>query len=233
MQIAFGKLMSCLITDWSKLFSLLMSLRTIYCKGKIVLELTIPLLIFLFPLAYSPGPGNIFFAANSAAFGVTRTLWANFGYHVATFAVTFAIGLGFMATVMQNPQLARIIQVAGAAYVMWIAFKIIRSGSLDIEHDASPATFWDGFWLMVLNPKAYVIIAAMFGQFLNADHSQYTILVLYISVVFTLNNGVAFFVWSIASDLLFHQFRSATRAKRINLVFGSLLAGVALWMFLI
>jgi len=36
------------------------------------------LILFLFPLAFSPGPGNMFFAANGARFGFLNTLSANF-----------------------------------------------------------------------------------------------------------------------------------------------------------
>ena len=55
----------------------------------------VALIIFLFPLAFSPGPGNMFFAANGARFGFAKTLSANFGYHLATIIVTFLIGFGF------------------------------------------------------------------------------------------------------------------------------------------
>ena len=37
-------------------------------------EITIALIIFLFPLAYSPGPGNMFFATNGARFGFATTV---------------------------------------------------------------------------------------------------------------------------------------------------------------
>ena len=39
----------------------------------------VALIIFLFPLAFSPGPGNMFFAANGVRFGFAKTLSANFG----------------------------------------------------------------------------------------------------------------------------------------------------------
>ncbi len=42
------------------------------------------LLVFLFPLACSPGPGNMFFAANGAWFGFGATIPASLGYHIAT-----------------------------------------------------------------------------------------------------------------------------------------------------
>ena len=59
-----------------------------------MLQTVITLVLFLFPLAYSPGPGNMFFAANGARFGFRPTISANVGYHIATWVVTFAIGLG-------------------------------------------------------------------------------------------------------------------------------------------
>ena len=59
-------------------------------------QTTFALLLFLFPLAYSPGPGNIFFAANGARFGFRLTMQANIGYHIATWGVTMVIGFGFI-----------------------------------------------------------------------------------------------------------------------------------------
>lgn len=44
----------------------------------------IAFLTFLFPLAYSPGPGNMVFAANGARFGIRATLRASAGHHIAT-----------------------------------------------------------------------------------------------------------------------------------------------------
>ena len=52
------------------------------------------LLAFLFPLAYSPGPGNAFFAGIGASKGLRAAIPALTGYHVATFVVTAVIGLG-------------------------------------------------------------------------------------------------------------------------------------------
>lgn len=76
------------------------------------------LLIFLLPLAYSPGPGSMIFAAMGARFGLAATWPASFGYHLATWAVTLAIGLGFGAATQAAPGAARALQIIGADYVM-------------------------------------------------------------------------------------------------------------------
>jgi len=39
-----------------------------------MIDLTIKIVIFLFPLAYSPGRGNMFFAANGGRFGFQATV---------------------------------------------------------------------------------------------------------------------------------------------------------------
>ncbi|OED50376.1 hypothetical protein AB838_02405 [Rhodobacteraceae bacterium (ex Bugula neritina AB1)] len=66
-----------------------------------MLQTTAALIMFLFPLAYSPGPGNLVFAASAARFGFAATVPANAGYHLATWIVTAAIGLGFVSALDQ------------------------------------------------------------------------------------------------------------------------------------
>jgi threonine/homoserine/homoserine lactone efflux protein len=93
-----------------------------------MIEVTIALIIFLFPLAYSPGPGNIFFAANGARFGFAATVPPNIGYHIATWLVTVVIGLGMITALNDYPNVFLAFKISGAAYVLWLAGKLIRAG---------------------------------------------------------------------------------------------------------
>ncbi len=190
----------------------------------------IALLVFLFPLAYSPGPGNMFFAANGARFGVRATIPASIGYHLATWIVTAAIGFGFMATLERLPGLFLAIKWAGSAYVLYLAWKLFRAGAVETGEDARPAGLMDGAVLLVLNPKAYVIIALMFSQFLNGSGGSPAGAVLGITTVFTLNNLVAFTVWTLIGDRIAAQFSEEHHAHLLNRLFGLVLAGVAIWM---
>lgn len=192
----------------------------------------VTLAVFLFPLAYSPGPGNMFFAANGARFGLWATLRANFGYHLATWLVTAAIGLGFVTTLDLFPQLFVALKWAGSAYVFWLAWKLLRSGMLQGDETARPASFSDGVVLLLLNPKAYVIIALMFSQFLTSSNDNRLILTLVITTVFTLNNFIAFTVWTLIGDQIASHFRSPDSARRLNMLFGGMLALVAMWMLI-
>jgi threonine/homoserine/homoserine lactone efflux protein len=192
----------------------------------------IALLVFLFPLAYSPGPGNMFFAANGARFGVRATLPVSAGYHLATWIVTAAIGLGFATALERAPGLFLAIRWAGSAYVFYLAWKLFRAGAVEADEAARPAGFADGVVLLVLNPKAYVIIALMFGQFLEGAGQSHLASVIWITTVFTLNNLLAFTVWTVIGEKIAAQFRDEGHAHRMNRAFGLVLAGVAVWMVL-
>ena len=185
------------------------------------------LLAFLFPLAFSHGPGNMFFAANGARFGLRATLGATTGYHIVTFGVTFLIGLGFSSALAAAPQAFDAIRIAGSLYVLWLAWKLGTAGRAG-HQEAKAASFWDGAVLLILNPKAYVIIALMFSQFLVATSSVLQVAV--ISVIFTLNNLVAFTLWTTLGDWLGKTFRSEERARYLNATFGVILATVGVWM---
>lgn len=177
-----------------------------------MIQTTIALILFLFPLAYSPGPGNIFFAANGARFGFRATIPANAGYHSATWFVTAAIGFGFLAAIERYPRIFDALKIAGGLYVLWLAWKMMKAGTLDTSDHAKPASFIDGAALLLLNPKAYVIIALMFTQFLSASTMGLTASVLLFTTVFTLNNLIAFSVWALVGDRIAIYFRSPDSA---------------------
>lgn len=133
-----------------------------------MLQISIALVIFLFPLAYSPGPGNMFFAANGARFGFRSTVPSNAGYHVATWVVTAAIGFGFIAALDRFPQIFVFLKIAGALYVLWLAWKIFKSGALEGHETARPSTFID------------------------QSRGDWSMTVILITSVFTINNLIAF-----------------------------------------
>lgn len=156
-------------------------------------EITLALLVFLFPLAWSQEPGNMVFAAIGGRFGLRASVPASTGYHLATLGVTAAAGLGFAGLAGLTPVLFDLLRYGGAAYVLWLAAGFLRAGATDARAEVAPASARDGAVLLLFNPKAYVIIALMFTQFLPVagGGGSDLALVLWITLVFTLNNLLA------------------------------------------
>jgi threonine/homoserine/homoserine lactone efflux protein len=189
------------------------------------------LLIFLFPLAFSPGPGNMFFAANGARFGIVKTLSANFGYHLATIIVACLIGLGFNLFFSFIKNYYQYIQILGSLYVIYLAYKFFKADAYNQADKEINCTFVDGVVLLLFNPKAYVIISLMFTMFLNND--QNILKVILISTIFTFNNFISFTLWTLFGDLIGAKFRNEKYSKILNNIFSLMLFLVALWMLTI
>ena len=190
------------------------------------------LLVFLFPLAYSPGPGNSFFAAIGASGGLASAWPALIGYHAATFVVTLAIGAGLGLTLLTNPTVAGALKLAGAFYVAGIGVMFLKAAPSDGDAGRGPmrASLLDGAAVLVFNPKAYLIIALMFTQFLPEQASLATLLT--ITAVFTINNLLAFVIWTLLGLAIGRLIASRMSGRLVNLVFGGCLFGVAAWMAL-
>lgn len=195
----------------------------------------IALLAFLFPLAYSPGPGNAFFAAIGASKGLKAALPALLGYHVATLIVTALIGIGMGVTILSNPIVSKTLAAARSIYVLWLAWGFIRSARCRTAPGAEPLTerpigFWSGAIVLLLNPKAYYIIAVMFTQFLSPPANEDVLTVAAITAIFTINNFIAFVVWALAGRALTVLFRGERTKQLIDYLFAATLAAVAIWM---
>jgi threonine/homoserine/homoserine lactone efflux protein len=187
------------------------------------------LILFLAPLAYSPGPGNAFFAVNGALHGAGKTIPALAGYHIATFFVTAAIGAGLSLTVLQEPRIAWTFTILSALYMLWLAAQcfmtFIRAKTGQTLATAElPPTFGAGVMLLLLNPKAYAIILLMFGAFVNASSTSFSVFM--ITAIFTLNNFVAFTVWAIAGQALAIPLSGRTA----SLVYAFAFVAVAIWL---
>lgn len=196
---------------------------------------SIALIIFLFPLAYSPGPGNAFFASVGASKGMRGAMPSLAGYHVATFIVTMLIGLGLEVTLLSDPRWMRWIEFAGGLYVLWIGVQFLRAARVEpavaVEQGPAPRGigFIDGAVVLLLNPKAYVIIVLLFTQFLAPGDDRVGE-VLVISTIFTLNNLIAFIIWTLAGVAIAALLRGSAANRNLNLLFGLSLIAVGLWM---
>jgi threonine/homoserine/homoserine lactone efflux protein len=203
----------------------------------LTIEAVLALLVFLFPLAYSPGPGNAFFAAIGASKGLKAAIPALTGYHVATFLVTVLVGIGLGVTILSDPVVSRVLAAAGSLYVLWLAWGFIRAARARAASPGEPPRerrigFWSGAVVLLLNPKAYYIIAVMFTQFLQPPANEDLVVVLVITVVFTINNLIAFVVWTVSGRALTALFRSDRARQVIDYLFAATLVLVAVWMLI-
>jgi len=159
-----------------------------------------------------------------------RSLPANLGYHAAGFLLMIAFGLMFDGMARLSPELLTALRYAGSAYILWLAWKLATANVSTIETTNPSGQFLDGVVLLLLNPKAYLIVGVIFSQFLNPADDYRVWRVMWISAVFILNNMIAFHLWALAGSAIAAWFRERHHLRILNGGLGAMLASVGVWM---
>jgi threonine/homoserine/homoserine lactone efflux protein len=139
-------------------------------------------LLFLpacFALNMAFGPNNVLSLTNGARHGVLHAVAASVGRLVA-FALMIALtGFGLGALLLASETLFTVLKVGGAAYLVWLGVKLLRSQPAQQAVDAGGQTARQGlllkhckqeFYVAAGNPKAILIFTAFFPQFVDRTH---------------------------------------------------------------
>ncbi|MFM0135552.1 LysE family translocator [Caballeronia grimmiae] len=178
------------------------------------------------------GPNNMLSLSNGAREGVRASVLASFG-RLAAFAIMIAIaGLGLGALLLASEALFTAVKLAGAAYLVWIGVKLIRSGpSLVSNGDAGgPAgvarLMRQEFLVAAGNPKAILVFTAFFPQFV--DRTAYATSFAILGAIFLLLELVAIVVYAALGARLTSFSRGARKLKWFNRTSGALMIGFGL-----
>ncbi|CEJ12853.1 Cysteine/O-acetylserine efflux protein [bacterium YEK0313] len=126
----------------------------------------LPLVIFVAVSTVSPGGATTLATASGAHFGFRRSvpLLAGIATGLASLAAAAAAGLG--AVVLAVPPLRLAMQLAGTAYLLWLAWRLAASGPPQIDGGiARPRSFAGGALLVWYNPKAWAVTLGAAGSF--------------------------------------------------------------------
>lgn len=137
------------------------------------LDLLLALAVFAVVMAFTPGPNNILLAASGVNFGFSRTVPHMVGITVgfAVLMIACAAGLGLLFATVPSLHLA--LKIAGAAYMLWLAWKVATAhvGGGDMGAPARPFTFWQAAAFQWVNPKAVVAALSAFALYVRPDHT--------------------------------------------------------------
>ncbi|WP_244848403.1 LysE family translocator [Caballeronia sp. SL2Y3] len=183
------------------------------------------------------GPNNMLSLSNGARRGVRTSVLASFG-RLAAFAVMIAIaGLGLGALLLASETLFTAIKLVGAAYLVWIGIKLIRSGPQTItgEEGAGAAGLArltkQEFLVAAGNPKAILVFTAFFPQFV--DRSAYATSFAILGAIFLLFELVAIVIYAALGARLGSLSRGARGFRWFNRVSGALMIGFGVMLALV
>ena len=136
-------------------------------------DIFLALVLFSTVMAFTPGPNNIMLAASGVNFGFARTVPHMAGVALGFFALLAACGAGLGLVFAAVPALQLVLKVAGAAYMLWLAFKVATAHLNDAEGSAParPFTFLQAAAFQWINPKAVVASLSAIALYVRPGHA--------------------------------------------------------------
>ena len=185
-------------------------------------------------LVLTPGPNMIYLVSRSITQGRRAGLISLIGVAAGFFVYLVAAAAGVAVVFAMVPALYTAIKIAGAAYLLWLAWKAVRPGG---ESPFTPATlpvdsarrlFTMGLVTNLLNPKIAILYVSLLPQFVDPAvggvAGQSMVLGLtQISVALTINAVIVLTAGSLATFLE----RRPLWLRVQRWLMGTALAGIA------
>jgi threonine/homoserine/homoserine lactone efflux protein len=155
----------------------------------------------------APGPDNMQVLARGISQGRAAGLVAALGFAAGISFHTTLAALGVAALLKSSPVAFEVIKLAGAAYLIWIGIKSIRSKGLASAHGRPSQPLWTVFRQSVignmLNPKVTLFFIVFLPQFVNPHGTQSVMLQMFeLGGMFMLQTVVVFSVFGVAAGMI-------------------------------
>jgi threonine/homoserine/homoserine lactone efflux protein len=158
-------------------------------------------------ITVAPGPDNLQVLARGISQGRAAGLVAALGFAAGVSFHTTLAALGVAALLKSSQVAFEIVKLAGAAYLIWIGIKAIRSKGLSSAHERPPQPLTTVFRQSVignlLNPKVTLFFIVFLPQFVNPHGAQSVMLQMFeLGGVFMLQTVVVFSIFGVAAGMI-------------------------------
>ena len=188
-------------------------------------EQAVVFLLFAVVAAGTPGPSNLLLTATGAHVGVLRGLPCLLGVSIGMGVMMFVVAFGLGSVVLANHTVLRVLNWMGAAFLLWLAWKIATAGGSDAAAGRKPVGFVGAAAFQWINPKSWLVCASAAGAYLHAESGSALVQAMAFGALFILASLPCCFVW-LAFGATAQRFLRSERAARVfNIVMGVLLAG--------
>ena len=166
------------------------------------LDLLLGFALFALVTSITPGPNNTRLLASGVNFGFNRTIPHLLGITGGFFVLVVAVGFGLGAVFQSYPLLYTVLRYVGAAYLLYLAWKIAHSGpvSESDKGESKPISYLGAAAFQWVNPKAWIMAIGAISTY--TPMQGYFTNVIVIAAVFALINLPSVSVWAGCGTLL-------------------------------
>jgi threonine/homoserine/homoserine lactone efflux protein len=190
----------------------------------------LPFLIASLTLNLTPGADMTYVIARSASQGRLAGISSALGIAGGSLVHSLLAAVGLSALVMQSEAAFQIMKFAGAAYLLYLAWKAWRSGSADVGQPSRPPAslgriFSEGLLTNLLNPKVALFILAFLPLFVEPAQGSVAGQILFLGLLFNIGGTAVNIIVACTVDWIVAALRERSgRTQRMALLMRRLSA---------
>ena len=182
----------------------------------------LPLAMFAFVSSVTPGPNNVMLTASGATFGYRRSVPHMLGICLGVVVMVLLIGAGLGKLFEAEPRIYTLLKYVGAAYLIWLAWKIAKAGGVDQGQSGNrPFSFWQAAAFQWVNPKAWIMAVGVVATY--TPREGFFVNLILSALVLGLVNYPSISVWTLFGSALGRVLRSPQALRNFNFAMGGLL----------
>ena len=189
------------------------------------LKLLLAFVAFAFVATGTPGPSNVILLASGANFGFRRSVPTLLGFAFGMTVLIASVGVGLGGVFRAYPVLYDVLRWVGAAYLLYLAWGIARSGAPKtaggVGSTDRPLGFLGAAAFQWVNPKAWVTVVGAVTAYVPQE--GYFLNVLVAALVFGLVAVPCVGVWTAFGTAVGRFLGSPGRVRVFNVGMALLL----------
>ena len=194
------------------------------------MSLMISMAAFALVASITPGPVNIVALSSGAQYGFRASQRHVAGATLGFVLLLVLMGLGLHELLQAWPALTRVVQWAGVAFLLFMAWKLAADdGRLGGAKDGKAPSLWYGALMQWLNPKAWLACVAGMGAFVADGEAR---LVWQFAAIYLVVCYLSVACWAYAGTFLQHYLSNAAGMRLFNRLMAALLAASAGYLLL-
>lgn len=187
-------------------------------------EQVIAFFIFAVVAAVTPGPSVVMVMVAGARDGIVGGFRCLAGVVAGMAFMIGAAVLGLGGLVQAVPQVLIVLKPVGAAFLLWLAWKVASAPPMNDVESSPPIGFWTAAAFQWVNPKSWIVCASAAGTFGAAIDGQPLHRAASMAAVFALAAAPSCAVWLAFGTLLRPWLTDSRRSRIFNVVMGVALA---------
>ena len=189
----------------------------------------LPFITYTFVMSITPGPNNVMLTASGAHFGFRRTLPHMLGIVFGFVVQLLAVCAGLSALFARWPQLQSVLAWVGAAYLVYLGWRMLRAQDSAAREAHRPVSFLEAAAFQFLNPKAWVMTLTAAAMFLPRELGLLTACA-YMVAIMAIVNLPCITVWALFGSSLRGFLAKPAGRVTFNVVMAVALAATGIAM---